>query len=166
MLMWLLAAMAILMGVAVQQVSFQMRREKEAELIFRGEQYVEAIRLYTKRFGRNPMQLKEIWEAKPRVIRKKWKDPMTGSEIWGVVFAGQQGKPNRRRGPTPTPTPAAGKPGQDRPQIGPIIGVHSTSCDESIRTYQGHDTYCKWLFVYKPEPDQRRKPRPTPPPKP
>ena len=45
-LMMMLILMAIFMGVAVESISFQMRREKEAELIFRGKQYVEAIRLF------------------------------------------------------------------------------------------------------------------------
>ena len=41
-----IAIMSIMMTVAVQTVEFQMRREREAELIFRGEQYVEAIRVF------------------------------------------------------------------------------------------------------------------------
>ena len=40
----ILALMAIMMGAAVQSVAFQMQREREAELVFRGEQYMEAIR--------------------------------------------------------------------------------------------------------------------------
>ena len=86
------AIMSIMMTVAVQTVEFQMRREREAELIFRGEQYVEAIRLYKIKYGRHPMQLKELWEADPRVIRKKWKDPITDSEDWGLIFLGQEGR--------------------------------------------------------------------------
>ena len=91
-----IAIMSIFMAVAVQTVEFQMRREREAELIFRGQQYVEAIRLYKAKYGRHPMQLKEIWEAKPKVIRKPWKDPITDSEDWGLIFLGQEG---RRIGP-------------------------------------------------------------------
>lgn len=152
-----LAVMSILMGTAVQAVSFQMKREREAELIFRGEQYVEAVRLYKKRFGRNPMQLKEIWEAKPRVLRKRWKDPMTDSETWGLVFVGQEGRPvftpgSSRGTPTPTPTPrqtGAGSFGQPPQQVGPIAGVHSTSCEESIKVYDGRAKYCEWKFVLK-----------------
>lgn len=92
MFVMIIAVMSISMGVAVQTAEFQMRREREAELIFRGQQYVEAIRLYKVKYGRYPMQLKEIWEAKPRVIRKKWKDPITDSEDWGIIFLGQEGR--------------------------------------------------------------------------
>jgi len=176
MFVMVLAVMAIMMGAAVQAVSFKMKREREAELIFRGEQYVEAIRLYKKRFGRNPMQLKEMWEAKPRVLRKKWKDPMTDSEVWGVVFVGQEGRPVFTPGggmqttPTPTPTPrrggsGAGTFGQPPQQVGPIAGVHSNSCDESVKVYDGRTKYCEWKFVLKlPTQNAGGNPRQTPPP--
>jgi type II secretory pathway pseudopilin PulG len=175
MLIMVIAIMSIMMGVAVQSVSFQMQREREAELIFRGKQYVEAIRIYKAKYGRNPMRMKELWEADPKVIRKKWKDPMTGSENWGIVFMGQEkqvgGRPNVGLGtPLPTGTPGFGGRrgrGQDPNAlpngvhrneegelIGPIVGVHSTSCDESIKVYEGRTTYCEWRFFLKPDQQQ------------
>ena len=157
-----------MMGVAVQTVTFQMQREREAELIFRGEQYIEAIRLFKTKYGRNPMTLKEIWEADPRVIRNKWKDPITDSYNWGLIFVGQEGRPVETGGqvpgssqmfPTPTPTPASGsggfgKSGQPGQAVGPdaqgpIAGVHSTSCEDSIKLYEGRSRYCDWRFVLK-----------------
>jgi len=189
--------MSIAMGVAVQTAEFQMRREREAELIFRGEQFIEAIRLYKIKYGRYPMQLKEIFEAKPRVIRKKWKDPITDSLNWGIVFLGQEGRqigqggrqlvrPGTRSGDedagrapigTQTPfgnpgepgtgsNPGEGGPGGKGPadanrMVGPIIGVHSTSCDESIKVYEGHTTYCEWKFIFR-EPQQQRGGGPVP----
>jgi len=170
----IVAVMSILLTVAIQLVSFQVQREKEAELIFRGEQYVEAIRLYRMRYGRYPMTLKEIWEADPKVIRKKWKDPITDSESWALVFFGQDGeqiRPGDQRVPglptpspapepegTPTPGPGAssGEGGQET--VGPIIGVRSTSCDPSIKVYQGRERYCDWKFVFREQP--QRPPRP------
>ncbi len=175
MLVMVIAIMAIMMGVAVQAVSFQMKREREAELIFRGQQYVEAIRIYKAKYGRNPMRLKEIWEADPKVIRKKWKDPITDSEKWGIVFLGQERQVGVRKipglddgAPLPTGTAGigAGRPGGQRDRgglpdgvsrndegelIGPIVGVHSTSCDESIKIYEGRTTYCEWRFFLKPD---------------
>jgi type II secretory pathway pseudopilin PulG len=178
MFVMVVAVMSIMMGVAVQSVSFQMQREREAELIFRGEQYVEAIRLYRARYGRYPMRLKEIWEADPKVIRKPWKDPITNSESWGIIFLGQENQPGGRLDsqrdiglgdPRPTGTPEAGGPqelgrfgtGEDdalppgterNPEgeiIGPIVGVHSTSCDDSIKVYEGRTTYCEWRFIFR-----------------
>ena len=162
-----IAIMSIFMAVAVQTVEFQMRREREAELIFRGEQYVEAIRLYKAKYGRHPMRMKEIWEADPKVVRKQWLDPITDSEDWGLIFLGQEG---RRIGPenafqgtpgaTETVTFRGTQPGlgSDSPfgnrnregeMIGPIVGVHSKSCEESIKIYEGRNTYCEWQFVLR-----------------
>jgi len=178
-----IAIMSIFMAVAVQTVEFQMRREREAELIFRGEQYVEAIRLYKAKYGRHPMRMKEIWEADPKVVRKQWLDPITDSEDWGLIFLGQEG---RRIGPenafqgtpgaTETVTFRGTQPGlgSDSPfsnrnregeMIGPIVGVHSKSCEESIKIYEGRNTYCEWQFVLR-EKGQGRGPtgRPGVPP--
>jgi type II secretory pathway pseudopilin PulG len=162
-----IALMSILMAVAVQTVDFQMRREREAELIFRGEQYVEAIRLYRMKYGRYPMRMKEIWEADPRVVRKQWKDPITDSEDWGLIFLGQEGRRIGAENPlggTPSPTTTVtyegggrgdregddgSMIGPDGEKIGPIVGVHSTSCDQSIKIYEGRTTYCEWQFVFR-----------------
>ncbi len=177
MFVMIIAVMSIMMGVAVQSVSFQMQREREAELIFRGEQYVESIRLFRARYGRYPMRLKEIWEADPKVIRKPWKDPITDSESWGIVFLGQERQvggrlPGQRDiglgDPRPTGTPEAGRGGRGEPGgrgddglpdgtqrdengeiVGPIVGVHSTSCDDSIKVFEGRTTYCEWRFIFR-----------------
>lgn len=195
----IIAVMSIMMGVAVQAVSFQMRREREAELIFRGEQYVEAIRLFKMKYGRNPMRLKELWDAKPRVIRKKWKDPMTDSPMWGLVFEGDQipGRGGMPVGPGGVDTKPTGTPGfgdhrddRDRPpvvrdgrkpadgegdlgplpmgtpqipvsgdgesveptRVGPIVGVQTTACGESIKVYEGRSDYCEWKFIFRDRP--------------
>ncbi len=158
-----LAVMAIMMTVAVQDASFSQQREKEAELIFRGRQYAEGIRLFRLKYGRYPMRLKELWEAKPRVLRKKWKDPMTDSYDWGLVFLGQGGRrlAGGRTGSqaTPTPQPAtggtggSGEPGgfgtASGEKIGPIIGVYSKKDKQSIKVYEGHTNYKEWKFTYQ-----------------
>jgi len=153
----IIAVMAILMAVAVEIVSFQAQREREAELIFRGQQYVEGIRLYKQKYGRNPMRMKELWEANPRVLRQKWKDPITDSEEWDLIFLGQEGggptvPGGRARGsrPTPTRTPIFEREregGDGGEKVGPIIGVRSFSTDPSIKIYEGRTTYAEWKFV-------------------
>ena len=161
MVVMIVAIVAIMMGVAVQTVSFQMQREREAELIFRGKQYVEGIRLYRQKYGRYPMRMKELWEADPRVLRRKWTDPITGSEEWGVVFLGQEGQqvgaPGGPTAPgqsrprsTPTRTPVFGDRGLGGrgEKVGPIIGVHSLSSDASIKVYEGRTQYNEWKFVF------------------
>jgi type II secretory pathway pseudopilin PulG len=158
----IMAVMAIFLTVAVETASFQMRREKEAELIFRGNQVVEAIRLFRARNGRFPMALAELATAKPRVLRKIWKDPITGKVDWIPVFLGEEGTitlpggrpgatPTPGFGPEPTPTPAPGSPGQPGTGArGPIVGVRSPVCEESIKVWNGHTRYCDWKFIFDP----------------
>jgi type II secretory pathway pseudopilin PulG len=161
-----IAVLAIMTTVALQTVEFQMRREREAELIFRGEQYVEAIRLYKQKYGRHPMRMKEIWEANPKVLRRKWTDPITDSEEWGLVFLGQEGRQvggpgraGRGRKPTPTPTPVFTRQREGGGEkVGPIVGVHSLSDKQSIKIYEGRNTYNEWLFVLKEQEQQRNAP--------
>lgn len=165
-----IAVMAIFLTVAVESVSFQKRRENEEELIFRGNQFVEAVRLFRARNGRFPLSMDELYKANPRVLRQKWLDPITRELDWNPVFMGADGKkvdPNMTPGVGPTPTqpdrrgavrtPAPGQPGT--PQGGPIVGVVSPSCDESIRAYEGRTRYCEWKFVFDPN----KQPGPTPP---
>ena len=151
-LVMVIAIMAIMMAAAVEIVSFQAQREKEAELIFRGQQYVEGIRLFRSKYGRYPMRMKELWEADPKVLRKKWIDPITGSEEWGIVFQGTEGRQVRPPGtgpaPTPTRTPVFERNRENEGEkVGPIIGVHSLSTDTSIKVYEGRTQYDMWKFI-------------------
>ena len=59
--------------------SHATQREKEAELLFRGEQYRDAIASYYKKEQRYPMPV--------RHLRRLYRDPITGETDWGVVEA-------------------------------------------------------------------------------
>jgi type II secretory pathway pseudopilin PulG len=82
----------LMIGLAVgfQAWSNRMRRDNEEELIFRGQQYAQAIRLFQQRNGRPPTKLDELMQfgpGKPRCIRHLWKDPMTPPDgKWGLIF--------------------------------------------------------------------------------
>lgn len=86
--------------------SHQIERDKEAELIFRGLQYAEAIRLFQLRNGRLPNKLKELIEVEPRCIRKLWENPMREDGRWGLIPLGLDGPGQRNPGQQP------GQPGQ------------------------------------------------------
>jgi hypothetical protein len=47
-------------------------------------------------------------------------------------------------------------------KVGPIIGVHSTSCKESIKVYEGRTRYCEWKFLYQEQQQQGGGRRPPP----
>src|SRR3954466_1278627 len=75
-----LAVMMVLMSVAMPVWRTQMQREKEAELIFRGEQIARGINLYMRKMGgaSYPPSLDVLVQG--RFLRKKYKDPMTEND--------------------------------------------------------------------------------------
>ena len=86
-LMVLVTLLNIMVAAALPLWTQQIKRDKEEELIFRGLQYAEAIRLFQTKVGRYPVRLDELLEVEPRSIRQLWTDPMTDSGEWGLVFA-------------------------------------------------------------------------------
>lgn len=90
------AMMAITLTVALPTISFQIRRDREQEMIHRGVQYSRAIRAYYKKFGRYPTRLEDLDDTnKMRFLRKHYKDPVTGQDFKllhygepGVTMAG------------------------------------------------------------------------------
>ena len=94
----LITLMSIAVALALPTWSSQIRREREEELIFRGLQMAEGIRIFQKRFGRFPVRLEELWETKPRSVRQPWKDPMTDSGRWRSITQGGVGVPGVRQG--------------------------------------------------------------------
>jgi type II secretory pathway pseudopilin PulG len=156
-----MTVMSILIAAVLPMASAEAQRDKEAELIFRGLQYAEGIRTFRKRYGRYPNTLKEMYEVRPRTLRKLWKDPITNSNNWGLItFTGVPLTPDRLGGqgqgalkptPTPAPTPQAGtfgapgNPGDAPP--GPVTGVYSTSKKKGYRLFAGRENYNEWRFT-------------------
>ncbi|HVS04158.1 MAG TPA: type II secretion system protein [Thermoanaerobaculia bacterium] len=161
-LMVLITLLNIAVAMAMPLWSTAMRRDREEELIFRGLQYAEAIRVFEQRQGRLPVRLEELLEVEPRSIRRLWEDPITGSRRWGVLFAsGPQGdlpgEPPTGTSGLPAPAAPAGEPngggegagaasGQTLTR-GPIRGVYSRSRDEAIKTFLGRQRYHQWHFT-------------------
>ncbi len=72
--------------------SHTAQREKEAELLFRGEQIRNAIASYYRKEQRYPQALAELLEDKRfpmpvRHLRRLYRDPMSGETDWGLVEA-------------------------------------------------------------------------------
>ena len=90
----------IALAVSVPLWSTQIRREREAEAIFRGLQYAEAIRVFEQRFGRYPTTKEELLEVEPRSIRQLWTDPLSeGGELdFGLLIPAGQPAVERRGG--------------------------------------------------------------------
>jgi type II secretory pathway pseudopilin PulG len=159
MLMVLVTALNILVAAALPTWTSLEQREREEELIFRGLQYAEAIRVFQSRFGRLPVRLEELVEVEPRAIRQLWPDPMTGEVDWGLVFATgggqtQRGDPNTGGrelggGSGLTPSRDSDRPGGGGEIVsqGPIVGVYSRAEGDAFKTFNGKDTYSEWQFT-------------------
>lgn len=142
----------VALAVVLPVWSHAIQREKEEELIFRGIQYAEAVRVFQKRTGRLPIRLEELMEVKPRSLRKLWKDPMTEDGKWGLVFqlstgSGILGQPRNPQQQPRRPLPRQPGRGAPQPTTGPIQGVHSLSEEDSIKTFMGENRYNQWRFV-------------------
>src|SRR5262245_55626556 len=75
-----MSIMAIAMSVALPAWHTAARREKEAELIFRGQQYARAVMLYQRRFpGAAAPNLDVLLNE--HLLRKKYKDPITNGDF-------------------------------------------------------------------------------------
>jgi type II secretory pathway pseudopilin PulG len=121
-------------------------REKEAELLFVGNQYRRAIQRYylTGPQRQYPRSLEDLLKdprqpGTVRYLRKLYPDPITGQE-WVIVKAPDGG----------------------------ILGVHSASDEAPFktanfklrdRTFEGTQKYSDWKFIFQPavpKPDPRR----------
>jgi type II secretory pathway pseudopilin PulG len=93
-LVGLLAVLGILLGAALPHWASRVQRAKEAELVARGLQYAEAIRVFQRRFGRLPNTLAELVEIEPRSIRKLWRNPFAKGDDpgWAVLVEAPGGE--------------------------------------------------------------------------
>lgn len=138
-----LFALGVMLGglaAAGEMWETSARREKEAQLLFVGNQYRRAIGLYfeatpgsVKAYPRTLEDLiKDPRHARTeRYLRKFYADPITGRNEWGFVTAPDGG----------------------------IQGVHSLSQDKPLRVagflardaaFAGAQKYADWLFEHRP----------------
>jgi type II secretory pathway pseudopilin PulG len=172
-----LSVMAIMMGAALPAWHTLAQREKEAELIFRGEQYARAIGLWQRRFANAaPPSIDVLVEQ--RFLRKKYKDPITNDEFQvlgpGTALPGQTQSPltgqvqsgqalgafqqvqsviQAAGRATAAPRQVnvtqgrGGDNGIGAGIVGGIVGVTSKSAEKSLRLYNSRDTYNQWIFM-------------------
>jgi type II secretory pathway pseudopilin PulG len=135
----LLVAMAV-MAVVISSLLPVWRtltiREKEEELIWRGQQYDRAVQLYRKKTSAPGAPSVDVL-INGRFLRHKYLDPMTNGEFELVGV-----------------NPVAGNaPAAQQPKIGfgqLIGGVRSKSKARAFRELDGKKTYNEWQFTYVP----------------
>jgi type II secretory pathway pseudopilin PulG len=134
----LLAVMLLGMALATVGIvwSTQVRREREAQLLFVGDQYRRAIARYVADGGRYPASLAAMLQDArfPQVhrqLRKLYVDPMTGKADWDLLPAGDGGIMGVA----------------SRSQARPIKVADFSQADAA---FEGAECYCAWQFVYAP----------------
>ena len=168
-----LSVMAVLMTAAMPVWKQIAQREKEAELVFRGEQYARAIGLFQRKNGPGTLPPSFDVLVDQKFLRKKFKDPITNDEFVPVALtaaastAGQitppGGSPPAGSPPAPaargaapggaaaTPSAAGGRAGTPGAgTVSGISGVTSKSKGSSIRLYKGRSHYNEWMFIFTP----------------
>ena len=86
-LMLAFALMAIFAATLVTSIKFDMKRDREEEMIHRGVQYTRAIRAYYRKFNRFPAKIEDLENTNQlRFLRKRYKDPLTGKDFKLVHF--------------------------------------------------------------------------------
>jgi type II secretory pathway pseudopilin PulG len=131
-----IAVMAVVLSALLPVWRTLSTREKEAELLWRGEQYDRAIQLYRKKNAApGPPSLDVL--IKGRYLRKAFKDPITGDDF--ELIPVNAGLPN---------APGAQQPPRGFGQL--IGGVRSKSKAKSFAEPGGATTYAEWTFSYTP----------------
>jgi type II secretory pathway pseudopilin PulG len=143
-LMLLLGSLAAMAAAEVWATTRQ--REREAELLFVGDQYRQAIRRYYYAAPRGrpktyPTRLEDLLEDNrfpqpAHHLRRLYPDPMTGRPEWRLVRYGNQ-----------------------------LIGVSSLSTDRPLKQagfsaadieFEGRSGYRDWVFKFTPAGSGRR----------
>jgi hypothetical protein len=136
----LVAIVAAGLAASAELWSHARQREKEAELIWIGNQFTHAIGLYYQRspgsIKRYPEKLNDLLEDRryvstQRYLRRIYRDPISGRDVWGIVQAPDGG----------------------------VMGVYSLSDGLAIKTNALHTVsstpgtqtrYSDWRFIYQP----------------
>lgn len=128
MLLWWVALSGLMLAALAQSWVLDARRAREAELVWRGEQFRQAIEAYAsvpvgEGQSQLPRRLEDLLEDRrsgelQRHLKRIWPDPMTGRTEWGLVREGDG-----------------------------ITGVHSLSTARPLNAPEGVLRYEQWTFV-------------------
>ncbi|MCG2583858.1 type II secretion system protein [Massilia sp. TS11] len=140
-MMFVVAIAGLVAARAVENSLTNERREKEADLLYVGQAYRNAIASYYENspgtFKQYPAELSDLLldsrtSTMRRHLRKLFRDPITGDSKWGVL----------------------------RDEDGRVVGVFSLSEREPVKqggfapelaSFTGMKRYMDWKFVYQPQ---------------
>lgn len=149
MVLFVVALMGVGLALTGDVWYTSVKREKEAELLFIGDQYRLAIeRYYLSGPQRQyPRSLSDLLKdprrpGAERYLRRLYPDPIRGTSEWGLVKAPDGG----------------------------ILGVHSLSDEPPVKvanfpprdaSFEGKTKYSEWKFVFAPALQGAAKPAPV-----
>ena len=127
----------LLLTMAARVWATTERREREAQLIWVGDQYRMAIAAYFAFGHRYPATLEALLadDRSPvpkRYLRRLYPDPITGQTDWTLIY---------------TPDGASIMGVASNSQLAPIKRKGFSLIDES---FEDADCYCAWKFIYTP----------------
>ncbi len=176
-LMMLATVLLISLAAVLPSIYVEGQRDREEELIFRGNEYARAIGLFHRQFNRYPTSVKELLQTNGlHFLRRAYRDPMSRNGKWRYIHANASGVllDSRTQGPLretaveKAQNPPGGSeenkllavPGEEGMRktsslFGPgqemlgafIVGVASSSSRESIRLLNGRTHYDEWEFL-------------------
>jgi len=171
------AVMLIAAGAATKSLLTEGRRQQEEDLIWRGNQYARAVKLFYRKNGRFPTSMDELTKPqnKIRFLRRAYEDPVnTEDGSWRLIYVSPSGQliGSVRQGAAvgiPQVRPAGTGPQGTTPGVsaasissplsggqligGNIIGVGSKVPKSSIKVYNGASIYREWEFIWDPARD-------------
>lgn len=87
------AVMAMLLYLEMPRMAMELQRNREALLIERGEQYVRAIKVFSRTQKKAPQTLDELENTNGRhFLRRRYPDPMTGKDDWRLIHSDTSGR--------------------------------------------------------------------------
>jgi type II secretory pathway pseudopilin PulG len=95
MVMFLVATLLIAAAAVAPNILTEGRREREAEMVWRGEQYERAIGLYYVKFGKYPTKIEDLTRTTNgvRFLRQVYTDPMNKEDgSWRFIYVGPNGQ--------------------------------------------------------------------------
>jgi type II secretory pathway pseudopilin PulG len=90
----LVATILLITAAAAPNIFTEGRRERDEEMIWRGQQYTRAINLYYKKYGHYPHTVDDLVKSnlQIRFLRQAYKDPMNSDDgSWRLIYLGPGG---------------------------------------------------------------------------
>src|SRR3974390_1980189 len=93
--MFFLALLVIMAAKAAPTVLSEIQREKEADMVWKGEQYARGVKLYYIKTKKFPNSMEDLTTNKNgiRFMRQAYKDPMNKADgSWRLIYVGPNGQ--------------------------------------------------------------------------